>query len=48
MPGDVEIPYAGLGLHYAKGRFLPVQTGHCSNIKIDISVVARDMLQLQI
>ena len=22
--------------------FLPVQTGHCSNIKIDISVVARD------
>ena len=22
--------------------FLPVQTGHCSNIKIDISVVAQD------
>ena len=22
--------------------FLPVQTGHCSNIKIDISVAARD------
>ena len=22
--------------------FLPIHTGHCSNIKIDISVVARD------
>ena len=42
MPADVEIPNAGRGLHCAKGRFLRVQTGHYSNIKIDISVVARD------
>ena len=25
-----------------RGVFLPVKTGHCSNIKIDISVVAQD------
>ena len=31
-------------VHYIARRdvFLPVQIGHCSNIKIDISVVARD------
>ena len=28
--------------------FLPVQTGYCSNIKIDISVVTRDGFQLKI
>ena len=42
MLGHVEIPRAERGLHCAKGRFLPVQTGHYSNIEIDISVVARD------
>ena len=25
-----------------RGDFLPVQIGYCSNIKIDISAVARD------
>ena len=42
MPEDVEIPNAGHDCIGRRDVFLPVQTGHCSNLKIDISVVARD------
>ena len=48
MPGDVEIPNAErVDCIARRDVFLPVQTDHCSNIKIDISVVARDGYSLK-